>query len=105
MDSFEALLTLFKSGIAPWFILAAWGLKEFFSFLLRWKAADSAVAKEYTPDDEWRKYCITKFDSIVNGVSELAATVKVLESQQQTIRLQVSRIENDMRQGGHYGRH
>lgn len=101
----EALLSLIKSGAAPWFVLAAWIIKEFFSFLLRWKKADTAEAKEYKPDDEWRKYCIAKFDSIVDGVSELAATVKVLESQQQTIRLQVSRIENDMRQGGHYGRH
>lgn len=103
------LSEVLNTGVAaPAAVGGAWMLKEFFSFLLRWRKAEQREAKDlrgYHPDDEWRKYCTEKFDSIISKLNELTTEFKVMESQAQTLRLQVSRIETDLRTGGENGRH
>lgn len=101
------LSEVLNTGVAaPAAVGGAWMLKEFFSFLLRWRKADQDDNRQYHPDDEWRKYCTEKFDSIIKSLNELSTEFKVMESQAQTLRLQVSRIENDVRRKGETnGRH
>lgn len=57
-------------------ICGIWFVKELFSFLLKFNKQDGRL---YGPNDEWRKYCTEKFETISGKLNEVYTAQEVMK--------------------------
>lgn len=72
---------------------SAWGLKELFSFLLKWQKVQKDSTRSYQPNEEWRAYCMDKFESILE---EIADTKQVFLERLSAVKTDVAVLESKL---------
>lgn len=74
------MMDLFSAATAAKAVGGAWFVKEIFAFFLKLRKQDRASEQRfYRPEEEWKKYCVQKFESISNKVNEIYTAQKVME--------------------------
>lgn len=72
----------------------AWMAKESFSFFLNLRKQDREQERDhfYKPDEQWKKYCTDKFESISDTVTGLKTSHELMKNQLCRLELEVIKI-------------
>jgi hypothetical protein len=72
---------LLEGALAAKVVAGTWVLREIFSFLLKWRKQDRDDQKPYAPDENWKQYCIERFDDLREQMTQVNTKLEVVKVQ------------------------